>query len=434
MKVPAGAQIERRDGATWVRSATIFAFRTTDRALLVCEWVGIAGHGALYNGPWLSVDRSYGQSSFTATKSTNAVQDEWHHIAFLWKGTHTSLYFDGFLVGRCDLPSPLTKWKTLISALRIGPGDISVDDFRVSSVARKREELGFFSANPVKPDVETLVLEDFDREFMLDGRVGTATGFRVSEGCRSVGGKWGKALALLSQSTGSASTEQTQAPSGIPSLAQTNETIGHSKSPTRLSPDEAALAREHLRTAKVLVEKERARSQFMRRYDEAIEEFARALMVDPHMAEAYLGRGCAQYEKGTILITLAPMYRMPGEPDYGAVWSECKARAKQDFDKALQLAPNYAEAYAARSRWYLDRSNRFDKQEGDVQRALDDASKATDLDTGLADAWYVKGEAYRLMARKGEALTAYRKFLELASPQDISRGTVAKAYVGELTK
>ena len=82
-------------------------------------------------------------------------------------------------------------------------------------------------------------------------------------------------------------------------------------------------------------------------YDRAIADFDRAIQLKPDYAEAYANRGWAYNNKG----------------DYD--------RAIADFDRAIQLKPDYALAYANRGLAYNDK--------GDYDRAIADLKIAAGL-------------------------------------------------------
>ena len=69
-------------------------------------------------------------------------------------------------------------------------------------------------------------------------------------------------------------------------------------------------------------------------------------------------------------------YRDEGEYD----------RAIEDFTKAIELNPNYAIAYNNRGRVYSDK--------GEIDRAIEDYNTAIELKPELAEAYYNRGEAW----------------------------------------
>jgi Tfp pilus assembly protein PilF len=101
---------------------------------------------------------------------------------------------------------------------------------------------------------------------------------------------------------------------------------------------------------------------FMGRLDEAIEECHRAIAVDPDFGNPYNDIGAYLMQQGRYDEAIpwlqkamtAPRYFDSGYPhmNLGRVW-EHKGRvfdAMREYKKALQLAPNYKEAYRALKR------------------------------------------------------------------------------------
>jgi tetratricopeptide (TPR) repeat protein len=80
------------------------------------------------------------------------------------------------------------------------------------------------------------------------------------------------------------------------------------------------------------------------RYNEALEQYDRALFLDPAFAPAYFGRAL-------ITKALDPSYDM-----------------KNDLDQTLMLDPEFGEVYLARAQYFLD--------QGSYQLAYEDASQA----------------------------------------------------------
>jgi len=79
--------------------------------------------------------------------------------------------------------------------------------------------------------------------------------------------------------------------------------------------------------------------------------------------------------------------------------------ALQSFTWAIQLAPDFAPAYTARSALYLS--------QGELRRALTDANSALEADPTKASAHALRGETLRLRGRPRSALEAFDQALEL---------------------
>ena len=78
-----------------------------------------------------------------------------------------------------------------------------IDDLRVSTVARRPDELGF-AVGKLSPDPFTAVLDSFEADFEPDGKTATrpalilsGPGGVPSKGCAFVPGRFGKALSLV---------------------------------------------------------------------------------------------------------------------------------------------------------------------------------------------------------------------------------------------
>ena len=82
-------------------------------------------------------------------------------------------------------------------------------------------------------------------------------------------------------------------------------------------------------------------------YEQAITEFNKAIELDPEYAMAYNNRGNAYWNKGNF------------------------DRAIADYDKAIELDPEYAEAYGNRGFVYY--------LEGELTKAISDLEKCLEL-------------------------------------------------------
>ncbi len=67
----------------------------------------------------------------------------WHHIAGTWDGPEIALYVDGELVDRAAQDHGLTETP---AELVVGPGPVTIDELRLSTVARPPADLGFHAA------------------------------------------------------------------------------------------------------------------------------------------------------------------------------------------------------------------------------------------------------------------------------------------------
>ncbi|MBW2039258.1 MAG: tetratricopeptide repeat protein [Deltaproteobacteria bacterium] len=103
-------------------------------------------------------------------------------------------------------------------------------------------------------------------------------------------------------------------------------------------------------------------------FQEAIENYARAIESNPDDASLYNNRGLAY----------------AGLKEY--------EKAISDYDKAIELKPDYAVAYCNRGLSYFKKGSWGNKDP--YKRAISDFSKAIELDPDYVDAYYNRGLAY----------------------------------------
>ena len=115
--------------------------------------------------------------------------------------------------------------------------------------------------------------------------------------------------------------------------------------------------------------------------DSAIDDYTKAIDIKPNFANAYYNRGVAYWDKG----------------DYDS--------AIADHTKAIQLNPNYAEAYNNRGNAYGDK--------GDYDLAIEDYTKAIDIKPNFANAYYNRGVAYWDKGDYDSAIADHTKAIQL---------------------
>ena len=120
-------------------------------------------------------------------------------------------------------------------------------------------------------------------------------------------------------------------------------------------------------------------------YSNAIADFTKAIELKPDYAEAFYFRGSNYYSKS--------------EYDH----------AIADFTKAIELKPDYAEAYAFRGFVY----NKQDKHD----RTIEDSTKAIELNPDYSEAYYIRGVAYGIQRKHDRAIEDYTKTIELKPDQ-----------------
>ena len=117
------------------------------------------------------------------------------------------------------------------------------------------------------------------------------------------------------------------------------------------------------------------------RQQDAVDEYSKAIEIDPENAAAYNNRGKA--------------YRDLGHPE----------EAIKDYNKAIELDPNNAVAYNNRGNAYRDL--------GHPEEAIKDHDKAIELDPNYAYAYNNRGNAYSDLGHPEEAIKDYDKAIEL---------------------
>jgi tetratricopeptide (TPR) repeat protein len=106
--------------------------------------------------------------------------------------------------------------------------------------------------------------------------------------------------------------------------------------------------------------------------DQAIEDFNKAIALDPAFFKAYLNRGAAFVNRGQF------------------------DQANADFDKAIALNPSYSEAHNAKGSLF--------GMSGALDNAVEQFSKAIEINPGYSAAYGNRGAAYSLLGRNDKAL------------------------------
>lgn len=114
------------------------------------------------------------------------------------------------------------------------------------------------------------------------------------------------------------------------------------------------------------------------KYDEAIADYNMAIRLRPDYAEAYNDRGHAYHWKG-------------GNAD----------RAIADFTRAIELRPNYPTAYNNRGVVYM--------AGGDAAKGIPDFDRALELNPNFRNAYVNRGNARLRLLRVGAALDDFHR-------------------------
>lgn len=147
---------------------------------------------------------------------------------------------------------------------------------------------------------------------------------------------------------------------------------------------------------------------------EAIKDYTNAIMLNPHFTEAYINRGNAykftgkpeeaivDYSKAIELNpnfteaynTRGIAYKSIGRLD----------NAINDYNKALELNPNYTDVYVNRGIAYSDK--------GVFDDAIRDLNKAVELNPNFTNAYYIRGNVYKAKGNPNEAIKDFNKTIE----------------------
>ncbi|GCA85499.1 TPR repeat-containing protein YrrB [Microcystis aeruginosa NIES-2522] len=117
------------------------------------------------------------------------------------------------------------------------------------------------------------------------------------------------------------------------------------------------------------------------KYKLALDDYNKAIELNPNLAQAYNNRGNLYYNQQKYELALA------------------------DFNKAIELNRNFAEAYYNRGGIY------YNLQKYDL--ALSDYSKAIDINPNLAEAYYNRGGLYSYQQKYELALADFNKAIEI---------------------
>lgn len=154
-------------------------------------------------------------------------------------------------------------------------------------------------------------------------------------------------------------------------------------------------------------------------YDQAIRDYTRAIELDPQYAEAYYNRGFAYDNKGdhdqaikdySKVIELKPQI-IAAYINRGAAYAQKGDydQAIRDYTKAIESNPQHAGAYYNRGSAHDDK--------GDYDQAIRDYTKAIELNPRYSDAYVNRGVVYDNKGNYRQAIKDYTKAIEL-NPKD----------------
>ena len=152
-----------------------------------------------------------------------------------------------------------------------------------------------------------------------------------------------------------------------------------------------------------------------KQHEKAIEDYNKAIELNPKYAEAYYNRGIAYYELNqheeaiedfTKAIELNPKYA-DSYNNRGVAYSKLNQHEKaiEDYNKAIELNPNDAAAYSNRGTVYRELNQH--------ERAIEDYNKAIELNPKYAEVYNNRGVAYYELKQYEKAIKDYSKAIEL---------------------
>lgn len=163
-----------------------------------------------------------------------------------------------------------------------------------------------------------------------------------------------------------------------------------------------------------------------KQYDKAIEDFTKAISLDPTYAMAYIERAGVYLEKreygqaiedarrGISLnpdfveahVTLGNVFFITGDSN----------SAIDEYNAAISRKPDFAPAYIARG--FVSKSL------GKSGKAIEDYSKALSINPKLADIYFARGEIYQEVGAKDLAAADYRNSCELGNKPACIKGQI----------
>ena len=151
-------------------------------------------------------------------------------------------------------------------------------------------------------------------------------------------------------------------------------------------------------------------------HDKAIKDYTEAIQLDPDYSEAYYNRGNAYFGKGEhdkAIKDYTEAIRL--DPDYSEAYLDrgIAYRKKSKYDKVIE---DYTEAIRLDSSdafAYYNRGNAYSRK-GEDDQAIEDYTEAIRLDPNYVEAYNNRGEAYRKKGDKRKARADHDKARSLA--------------------
>jgi len=151
----------------------------------------------------------------------------------------------------------------------------------------------------------------------------------------------------------------------------------------------------------------------LNQYARAIEDYGRAIELNPKDAQAHANRGLAFYALRKYALAVEDFDQaiaLEGkDPNFynlrGATYRAMNKfeEAILDYDHAIDLKPDFAQAYNNRGNAYA--------MQGNNARAIEDYDKAIKLVPNYASAYQNRAAAHEVLGNKAEAIRDYRAAL-----------------------
>jgi tetratricopeptide (TPR) repeat protein len=173
------------------------------------------------------------------------------------------------------------------------------------------------------------------------------------------------------------------------------------------------------------------------KYKEAFDLFTKSIEVDSTYSKAYYNRGLAEYN----LVREGYYYHLGNPEIYFMQYPREYMNSISDFTKAIELKPNYSDAYYNRGIAYKNMREYFkaisdltkyislkpNDEDGYYERGLDyydlkdypnavlDFTKVIKINSKNEDAYYIRGIAYYILGKEKKAcedwdkVTSHRK-------------------------
>ncbi len=153
-------------------------------------------------------------------------------------------------------------------------------------------------------------------------------------------------------------------------------------------------------------------------------EIRKAIELNPKYVPAYIGLGNAYYQKRRSFNQAAAQYKKAVEIAPSAQlhnylgtalnYQGYYQKAVNQFQKAIELNPNYAPAYMNLGITYF-----YMKQ---FANTVSSEQKAISLNPNTPEAYFFLAQGYEKQNKRSEAIANYKKFLEISLGQDRYKG------------